>query len=95
MQIYMGQEDVKSPKGVEDPNLNSLFLRVIVKTTIIMFVPTLGLFGIGGLVDYLFATTPAGMFIGVIVGFVIAIFLLVRLIRNQKKTAHQKQENKK
>ena len=94
MQTYMGQDDIKTPKGVKGSNLNSIFLAVIIKTTIFMFVPTLGLFAVGAAVDHIFKTTPIGMLVGVALGFVIAIVLIIRLIRKQKKQSlTTKQEN--
>lgn len=91
----MGKDDIKTPKGVDGSNLNSLFLRVIVKTTIFMFLPTLGLFGVGAIVDYFCKTTPIGMLVGVVVGFIVAIFLIVGLIRKQKKSISETQQEKK
>ena len=92
----MGQDDRKTPKGVQSSNLNSIFLSVIVKTTVFMFVPTLGLFGVGAAADYFFETAPVGMLIGVLVGFIIAILLIIRLIRKQKNLSSKlHQENPK
>jgi len=81
----MRQDDKKTPKGVQDSNYRSLFLNAIIKTTIYMFLPPLGLFGIGVAFDYFCKTTPIGMLIGVGVGFIIAIVLLIRLIRKQRR----------
>ena len=68
--------------------VTKIMLMTLVSTTLRVFVPTLGLFGIGTVIDLNFDTMPYGMIIGTAVGIVIAavlVYLQLRAVKKEKK----------
>jgi preprotein translocase subunit SecF len=84
----MKKGKTKTSGDVNRFQFRSVFLRLIVETTALMFLPSLVLFGVGMLVDFVWQTTPIGMLAGVIIGFAVSVVLVSRLI-------HQIQERQK
>jgi F0F1-type ATP synthase assembly protein I len=85
----MKQDDKKAPASVEGLKLASIFLKTIAKTTAIVFVPTLGLFGVGLIIDLVFNIMPMGELIGTALGLIIAAVLVYRQIKWLKKGEKQ------
>jgi F0F1-type ATP synthase assembly protein I len=75
----------KTSGDVNRFQFRSVLLRLIGKVTVLMFLPTLGLLGVGAVIDAVYRTAPLGMLIGVTVGFAIAILLIIRLIHQLKE----------
>ena len=76
-----------APGNAGDSSNGKVIMLTLLSTTCRTFIPTLGLFGIGAVVDFNFDTKPWAMLIGVSLGMVIAgvlVFLQFRSIKKDK-----------
>ena len=81
----MKKTDDSVQSGAPDLAVTKIMLGTLASTSFRIFVPVLGLFGIGALIDFTFDFKPYGMIIGTAVGAVIAIVLVYLQIRSIKK----------
>lgn len=81
----MGQKTNTVPKNADDFNANKIMIFTLLSTTCRIFLPTLGLFGIGAIIDFNFETKPYGMIVGTAVGIIISAILVALQIRSIKK----------
>lgn len=73
-------------KGADNNfDTSKLIVLTLASTCLRIFLPSLGLFGIGALIDFNFDSKPWGMLIGVSVGMIIAVILVGLQIRSIKK----------
>lgn len=60
-------------------------VSTLLSTTCRIFLPALGLFGVGAGIDFGFGTKPYGMLIGAGVGIIVAVVLVALQLRSIKK----------
>jgi preprotein translocase subunit SecF len=79
------KKDNSAPVGASSVSVAKIMMGTRLSTTLRVFIPTLGLFGVGALVDFNFGFMPYGMIIGTAIGIVIAAVLVYWQIRSIKR----------
>ena len=81
----MTQKTKMAPRSADGYSVVKIMILTLLSTTSRIFLPTLGLFGIGAAIDFSFGFKPYGMLIGVGVGSIIAVILVLSQLRSIKK----------
>lgn len=81
----MGKKIDTAPSGADNFDASKLMILTLVSTCLRIFLPSLGLFGIGVVIDFNFGSKPWGMLIGISIGMIIAAILVILQIRSIQK----------
>jgi F0F1-type ATP synthase assembly protein I len=79
----MKSETKSAPASADNLNAAKILASTIVSTSVRVFGPTLGLFSLGIVVDFTIGSKPIGMIAGVILGGLIAVWLVVKQIKQK------------
>lgn len=80
----MNKTNDQVPGGTANIDATKIMVGTLISTSVRVFVPVLGMFGIGVVVDLWLGHKPYGMMIGTGLGIVIAMILIVLQLRSVK-----------
>lgn len=82
----MGKKTATALEGADNFGASKVMIKTLLSTSVRIFLPTLGLFGIGAVIDFNTDTKPWGMVIGICAGIIVAavlVFLQVKAIKKE------------